>query len=257
MKTTALASKSRALPESSREARDPWPRGFSREPNLAIGAVQKMLVKEFPSITVSKLRFLETEGLITPQRTASGYRKYSRSDVERIRYILAEQRDSYAPVKVILESLQSLDAGRDVDPPARARIVASEGKTVVPSGRATITARELSDLTGASRKSLEEFVRLGLIAPDLAGHFQNRTVMVVNLIIRLVAAGVPPRNLRSIRIGADRSADLIDQLILAGTRRDRPGDRERALAQANNLTELLGSLHVEYLRSSVESVSHD
>ena len=227
---------------------EPWPRGVSREPTLAIGAVVKILQREFPATTVSKVRFLEDKGLVAPHRSASGYRKFSLADVERLRFILAQQRDSYAPLKVIHENLQALDGGHDVEPAPKARLVAVEGKSVAPSGRATITATELSDLTGATRENLESYVEAGLIAPDLGGHFPAHSVQIVNIINSLVARGVPPRNLRSVRGGAERSADVIDTIITAGSRMDRPGDKERASARAAELAELFGALHTEYLR---------
>ena len=235
----------------------PWPRGVSREPTLAIGAVVKILKREFPATTVSKIRFLEDKGLVSPHRSASGYRKFSLADLERLRFILMQQRDSYAPLKVIRENLQALDGGHDVEPVPRARLVSVEGKTVDAGGRKTVTARELSDLTGATRENLESYVNLGLIAPDLGGHFPARTVQIVNLIGSLVANGVPARNLRSVRGGAERSGDIVDQVIVSGTRRDRPGDRERANAQSAELTELFGALHVEYLRSATEATILD
>lgn len=241
-----LASKT--LAGSRQEVSEPWPRGVSRKPTLAIGAVVKVLQREFPATTVSKVRFLEDKGLVTPHRSASGYRKFSLADVERLRFVLTQQRDSYAPLKVIHESLRALDGGHDVEPTPRARLVAVEGKSVAPSGRPTISASELCDLTGTSRAALESYVDAGLIAPDLGGHFPAHSVQIVNVINSLVAKGVPPRNLRAVRGGAERSADVIDRVITAGSRMDRPGDKERALARSGELAELFGALHVEYLR---------
>lgn len=228
-----------------------WPQSVSHEPSLAIGAVVKVLAREFPATTVSKVRFLEDKGLVKPHRTASGYRKYSLADVERIRYILAQQRDSYAPLRVIHENLIALDAGHGAETPRRARVVASGGKTVTPQGRSTVSARELCDLTGVARETLEEYARLGLITPDLGGHFPARTVQVVNLIGSLVNAGIPARNLRSVRNGAERSADMIEQVTVGSTRRDRPGDRERAKADAREMAAAFSELHQEYLRTAL------
>mgnify|MGYP002737264042 CR=1 FL=1 len=232
-----------------------WPHDISHEPAFAIGAVVKILARDFPATTVSKVRFLEEKGLVSPHRSASGYRKYSLSDIERIRYILTEQRDSYAPLRVIHENLQALEAGHDADPIRRTQIVTNDGKSIVPSGRSTISTRELSDLTGTSRETLEEYVKLGLITPDLGGHFRAKTVNVVSLINRLAAAGTPVRNLRSVKNGADRSADIVDQMTLGVARRDRPGDRERAAGRASELAELFSELHSEYLHAALAAVS--
>lgn len=231
-----------------------WPQGASREPLYAIGQVVRILEREFPATTVSKVRFLEEKGLVSPNRTASGYRKYCQADVERIRFVLTQQRDSYAPLKVIGEQLQALDAGHDVVPERRARIVASEGKTVLPVGKQSLSVRELSDLTGVTREQLDQYVRLGLIAPDLGGRFGVSTVAVVQNIGALIAAGVPARNLRTVRSGAERSADLVDQVLLSSMRRDRPGDRERRQSRAEELASLLADLHTSLLRVATETL---
>ncbi len=232
-----------------------WPHDVSHEPAFAIGAVVKILSRDFPATTVSKVRFLEEKGLVSPHRSASGYRKYSLSDIERIRYVLTEQRDSYAPLRVIHENLKALDAGHEADPVRRTQIVTNNGKSVAPSGRSTISTRELSDLTGTSRETLEQYVKLGLITPDLGGHFRARAVNVVSLINQLAAAGTPVRNLRSVKNGADRSADIVDQMTLGVARRDRPGDRERAAARAAELAELFSELHSEYLHAALVAMS--
>lgn len=228
-----------------------WPHDISHEPSMAIGSVVKTLLREFPSITVSKIRFLEDKGLLRPHRSASGYRQYSLADIERIRYILTQQRDSYAPLRVINENLRALDAGYAADAPSRPRVVASEGRTVSIQGRSTVSVRELCDLTGVSREILVEYAQLGLITPDLGGHFPARTVQVVNIIGTLAANGVPPRNLRSMRGAAERSADLIEQVTVGKTRRDRPGDRERAKAQAREMADAFGALHTEFMRNAL------
>ncbi|MFT0763324.1 MerR family transcriptional regulator [Scrofimicrobium sp. R131] len=233
-----------------------WPRGFSHDPELSIGAVTEIIAGEFPATSVSKIRFLEDKGLIKPHRSPSGYRKYSRADVERIRFILAQQRDSWAPLKVIGDQLRALDAGHDIEPVPTARLVASEGKTVIPRSQETLSARELSDLTGVATERLEEYAQLGLIVPDLGGYFLTRTVSVVNLIVMLENAGIPARVLRSVRQGAERSADIVDQVITSRENRTKPGERERSRAQAADLSQLFGRLHQELLAVAVEKLSH-
>ena len=250
----SAASAQEEASSKRRPAQEPWPRGVSRDAVMTIGQVVKILDREFPATTVSKVRFLEEKGLVSPHRTASGYRKYSAADVERIRLVLAKQRDSYAPLRVILEELEALDSGHDVESPPRARLVASDGVAVVPDRGRTITVRELGERTGCSRAVLESYVKIGLIMPDLGGHFPSGTVQVVRLISNLVAAGLPARNLRTIRSSADRSADIIDFAISSSVRRDRPGDIERARAQAEEMGELAGALHTAYLQIAVDSL---
>lgn len=237
----------------ARETTESWPRGVSHQPEFSIGALVEIIKGEFPATTNSKIRFIEDKGLITPHRTGSGYRKYSRADVERIRFILGQQRDSYAPLRVIFDQLQALDAGHDAVPTRTARIVAADGKTVSPS-TPTVNAREIMDLTGVSADQLEEYVRLGLIVPDLGGHFPARSVRVVTLLAQLGEAGIPARLLRSVRQGAERSADVIDQAVSSRENRHRPGEKERIRSQAMDLSEAFGELHQEFLSLATETL---
>lgn len=220
---------------------------------MAIGQVVKILEREFPATTLSKVRFLEEKGLVHPHRTAAGYRKYSQADVERIRFVLAKQRDSYAPLRVIGEELETLDAGLDVEPAPRARLVSSDGITLEPQGT-HLSVRELGELTGSSREQLESYVKYGLVSPDLAGRFPTSAARVVRLINELVANGIPARNLRAIRNGAERAADIIDQSVSSSQRRDRPRDRERARAQAEEIATYATALHETYLRTTLDSL---
>lgn len=250
--TGAAARDRQSLPEGSVET---WPRGVSHVPEFSIGAVVNLVSGEFPATTVSKIRFLEEKGLLHPHRTASGYRKYSRADIERIRFILTQQRDSYAPLQVILEQMQALDAGHDIEPIPAARLVASAGKIVSATGQQSVTAREIRDLTGITEEALDEYVRLGLITANLEGRFPARTVRVVATLTQLSQAGMPPRLLRSVRQSAERSADIIDQAVMSRQNRERPGEKERRRAQASDLAELFSTLYTEFLSIGVDSLS--
>lgn len=232
----------------------PWPRDVSHEPQMTIGQVLEIVKPHFPALTVSKIRFLENEGLLSPWRNAAGYRKYSAADVERLKYILAEQRDSYRPLKVILEQLTALDAGHEVERVPTARVVSEDGQTRLPASQ-HISVRQLCDLTGTSREDIEEFVRVGLITPDLGGYFPTRSIYAVNLILSLRTQGIAPRNLRSIRNSAERMADLIDQTVESTRARGRSGDIERARARSHELAELMADLQREFLRLSIEKLS--
>lgn len=241
--------------ESRQEESGPWPRGVSRDPVLSIGQVVEALRLQFPAVTVSKVRFLEDQELVAPSRSASGYRKYSPADVERLRFVLTQQRDSYAPLRVIGDQLRALDAGHEVDPEPTARIVASEGHVVVPGNRRALSTRDLVDLTGIDIETLERYVRLGLVTPDLGGYFPARCVQVVQLVVALESQGVDARVLRSVRNGAERSADLIDQAVSSQRSRSRAGDLERASARSTELGEVLADLHREMLRVSLSGLN--
>ncbi|MDN6794295.1 MAG: MerR family transcriptional regulator [Propionibacterium sp.] len=241
--------------EVADDAPQPWPRNVPRDPVMSIGQVVDALVGEFPAITVSKIRFLEDQGLVTPSRSGSGYRKYSRADVQRIRFVLIQQRDSYAPLKVIGDQLRALDAGHDVEVAPTARVVASEGHVVVPPNRTSLPARDLADLTGTDLTTLERYVRFGLITPDLAGYFASRCVQVVQLLLTLENEGLDARNLRPVRTGAERNADIIDQIVSSQRSRQRAGDLERARSRASELGELVADLHREMLRVSLAQLN--
>ncbi|MDO5034063.1 MAG: MerR family transcriptional regulator [Actinomycetaceae bacterium] len=231
-----------------------WPRDVSHEPRLSIGQVTEQVKAEFPALTLSKIRYLESEGLITPQRTDSGYRKYSAADVERLRFVLSEQRDSYRPLRVIREQLAALDAGHEVDRIPTARVVSDHGVSKLPATE-HVSVRQLCDLTGASKAEIEEFTSLGLLSPDLSGYFRAKSINVVKLILTLRSEGINPRNLRSIRQAADRHADIIDNTVEPIRSRARSADIERARAKSAELAELAADLHREFLRISIDKLS--
>ncbi|UNX53158.1 MerR family transcriptional regulator [Georgenia sp. TF02-10] len=232
----------------------PWPPDVSHEPSMSIGAVLGVLKPEFPAVTISKLRFLEEQGLVSPRRTGSGYRKYSRADVERIRYALTAQRDAYLPLRVIREQLADLDAGHAVTPPSRARVVTRDGELVAPPSGARVSAAEISELTGATEAELDELALAGLITADSRGRFPGRAVQVVQAALALGRHGISARHLRTVRTSAERQADVIDQVV-APLRAQRSGAaRERGAARAAELAELYTRLHAELLRGAVEQL---
>ncbi|MHB1064586.1 MAG: transcriptional regulator FtsR [Georgenia sp.] len=232
-----------------------WPPGVSQVASMTIGTVLSLLKPEFPAMTISKLRFLEDQGLVSPRRTGSGYRKYSRSDVERIRYALVAQRDGYLPLRVIREQLADLDAGRSVEPPQRARVVTRDGELVTPAAGARVSAAEICELTGATEAEVDEMALAGLVLADTRGRFPGRAVQVVQAALALAHRGISPRHLRTVRTAAEREVDVIDQVV-APLRAQRSGvARERSHQQAAELAELYATLHAELLRTAVDQLS--
>lgn len=196
-----------------------------------IGAVVALLHEEFPDITISKIRFLEAEGLVEPQRTPAGYRLYAAADVERLRYILAAQRDRFWPLKVIREALEAIDRGltpqepdaglprppapaQDPDLPHAAELAAA------PMVR--LTAAELGESTGASGEVIEALVGFGLLHPDPAGLFDAADAQVAQACVGLAAFGIEPRHLRAFRAAADREVGLIEQALITTSAEQRP-----------------------------------
>ncbi len=230
----------------------PWPPGVSRQATMTIGAVLSILQAEFPAVSVSKLRFLEDQGLVTPTRTGSRYRRYSQADVERLRYTLTEQRDHFLPLRVIRDNLADLDSGREVKPVRAARVVASQGALVAPVRGARVNARELADLTGASIADIEELASAGLLQGDSRGRFSARSVLVVQLAANLAGKGIAPRNLRSVRANAQNAAGLIEQAVGVNRKAHSAIERERAAADAAELAEVTARLYAELIRIAVD-----
>lgn len=232
-----------------------WPHDLSQEPEFNIGQVLTEVKKEFPALSQSKLRYLEDSGLLAPHRSETGYRKYSLANIERIRYILRLQRDSYLPLKLIQEKLAGLDAGLEVaEVVPRTRIVATGGVVAVPT-KDYVTIRELCDLTGATKAQIDELTQIGLISPDTAGYFPTRSVKVVATCLQLQSLGIPARNVRTVKTAAARHADLIDQVVSHTRGRNRSNDREKAYAEARDLGITLNSLHEELLRIEIDKLN--
>nr|NLD40891.1 MerR family transcriptional regulator [Actinomycetales bacterium] len=219
---------------------------------MTIGSVLSILQAEFPAVTVSKLRFLEDQGLVSPSRTGSGYRKYSPADVERLRYTLTQQRDHFLPLKVIRENLEDLDAGRSAESARPARMVAVDGALVAPARGGRVSVRELSELTGVSHAEIEEMVVAGMLQADARGRFPARAVSVVQLAATLASRGIAPRNLRALRSSADNTAGLVDQVVAPSRSQHSSVARERSAADAAELAEVAARLYAELLRTAVD-----
>lgn len=232
-----------------------WPTGVSRAGTMTIGAVLAILRAEFPAVSVSKLRFLEDQGLVSPTRTGAGYRKYSQADIERLRYTLTQQRDHYLPLKVIREQLEELDAGGEPEVPSHARVVASDGEIVMPVHGARVTARELAELTGASAATVEDVAASGLIVPDGRGRYAPQSVAVIQLVARLSHHGITARHLRSMRSNAEHVAGLVDQVVSPGRSQHAAIARERSLAEAAEIGETAADLYSELLRIAIAAES--
>lgn len=253
---SASSAKSLKGVKSLKNSKDvePWPRGVSREAKWSIGEVVERVGKEFPTLTMSKLRFLGSEGIVSPQRTASGYRKYSDADIERIRFCLASQRDSYLPLKVIRQNLAQMDAGYEVEVEPKAHVVASEGQLVgAPKDDQKLTARQIMDLTGISAPDLQNLVEVGVVSPDLGGRFTGREFQIIQLSLALRQQGVPFKSLRAVRLSAERVVDALDQIFGLTTAKSG-SNREKTMANLSEATELAANLHTQLLRSSVEAL---
>ncbi|MEU0074361.1 MerR family transcriptional regulator [Streptomyces sp. NPDC006332] len=212
---------------------------------MSIGTVLNVLRDEFPEVTISKIRFLESEGLIEPQRTPSGYRKFTAGDVERLGQVLRMQRDHYLPLKVIKDHLDAVERGEAVQLPVLGRPrdgeaapEALDGPTAARVGRA-----ELLAAAEIGEQDLHEWESYGLIAPMQDGAYDAEAVTVASLVAELGRFGIEPRHLRVMKAAADREAGLVDQVVAPLKRHRNPQTRAHAEARAKELAGLTVKLH--------------
>ena len=237
---------------SGAAARDP---GSARgQALMSIGEVLAQLRTEFPDTTISKLRFLEAEGLVDPQRTPSGYRKYSRADVARLRFVLTAQRDQYLPLRVIREQLDRLEQGTD-DAYATQRptlvAVTPEGDVPVDPGDTRVSEQDVIERTGVTAELLTELEKLGLVRSRPPGWYDGDAVVIVEAVVGLTRHGLELRHLRAFRAGADREVGLFTQLLAPLVRQHDPGARARAAETARELQALSQRLHAALVRSGL------
>jgi DNA-binding transcriptional MerR regulator len=196
----------------------------ARRQRLTIGAVCEALKAEFPDVSISKIRYLEGEGLLTPKRTEGGYRLYSDEDLERLRTILRLQRDEFLPLRVIREELAA-----GASKARRKRATASLGD----HDEAALDVDELCARAGVERARVRELEQFGLIEPP----YSELDVEVAELCERLARYGIAPRHLRAFRTAADREAGLLEALVLPALRSRNPERRRAGLDDLRALTE--------------------
>jgi DNA-binding transcriptional MerR regulator len=197
---------------------------------LGIGEVLVELRAEFPDISVSKIRFLESEGLVSPARSPSGYRRFGPADVEQLRYILTAQRDEYLPLRVIRERLEQRNA------------TAGQGQDAPAVGTEMLSRRELIDAAGIDEKLLAELETHGLV--KRAGRLYGQdAVDIAATVAALTGYGVQARNLRIVGTAADRDLSLIEQLVGPVLRQRDPSARQTAGQTAAQVAALLLRLH--------------
>ncbi|MEU5300171.1 MerR family transcriptional regulator [Streptomyces noursei] len=222
---------------------------------MSIGTVLNVLREEFPEVTISKIRFLEAEGLVEPQRTPSGYRKFTAADVERLASVLRMQRDHYLPLKVIKEHLDALERGEQVQLPApTAPRDLVEGVSDPDEERPTaarIGRAELLAATEVDEAALADWESYGLIVPHEDGGYDIEAVTVAKLVADLGRFGLEPRHLRAVKAAAEREAGLVEQVVAPLRRHRNPQTRAHAEATARELATLSARLHAALLQSAL------
>ena len=232
---------------------------------MSIGVVLDLLRDEFPDVTISKIRFLEAEGLVTPERTASGYRRFTAYDCARLRFILTAQRDNYLPLKVIKAQLDALPDGelpQTVSPYGTPRLVpvgeqASGAAPAAPTP-VRLSRGDLLDRSGVSDELLTSLVKAGVITPIFKGagtaFFDEHSVVIAQCARALADYGVEPRHLRAFRSAADRQSDLSAQIAGPVGKGGKAGARDRADDLAREVAALAITLHTSLIKSAVRDV---
>ena len=213
---------------------------------VTIGQVLALLTPEFPELTQSKLRFLEENGLITPQRTDSGYRKFAEADVERLKLILELQRDRYLPLKVIGQFLADLDAGK------AAALPGDDGKHA-KHARVTqvkyVSRIELIAETSITDALIAEAQSVGLLGEE---PFSANTIEIARSIMKLSRGfGLTPRHLRGIKTAADREIGLIEGIVAPVVAKKEPSSKSKAAHFAEELQSHFASIREELVRGAI------
>lgn len=211
----------------------------SEEKKYGIGEVQELLKKEFPDITISKIRFLEKEGLINPERTQSGYRKYSRANIKQLSYILRLQREEYLPLSVIKRKIQDLHSGKAV----AGELAVMSGQGVEPSltGAVPVSLDLAPAKLGLSAETVKELVEYGIVAvhegPE-GKYFPPSEMKILNLAKEFFRYGVEPRHLRMYTQFVGREASFIEQIIRPHLQHKDPNTKRAAIKDLENLMSL-------------------
>ena len=250
---------------------------------FTIGEVLNQLKEDFADITISKIRFLESEGLISPDRTESGYRKFTDDDVDRLRFILTAQRDHYLPLKVIREQLERLDQGElpaapgaattsgaaavDDEPQERAQELSELLETVLGDGDgprlesrpvASLTMKELCDAAGLEPQEVRELRDFGVLGErgDDSNHFDGEDLVAARAARQLLQLGLEARHLRMYRQFCDRELALFEQMAAPLLRQRNPEARRQATTQLEKLASLTGQLQQALLTRSLRAYLH-
>jgi DNA-binding transcriptional MerR regulator len=213
-----------------------------------IGAVCEMLTKEFPDLTISKIRYLEDRGLLTPRRTPGGYRLYGRSEVDRLRTILRLQRDEFLPLKVIRQELAGGRSAEAMPAPSGKKVTKRRSATTVAKTGSWTSAEDVILETGVDTDLVKELQEYGVVKAETRdGHtgFDDTDVEIIRAVGELARYGVAGRNLRVFRSSADREATLLQQILAPSLRSNNPERRAEAVETLENLasvTSYLGHL---------------
>jgi DNA-binding transcriptional MerR regulator len=221
---------------------------------MSIGEVLAQLRPDFPDISISKIRFLETEGLVQPDRAPSGYRRFGHDDVARLRYVLTAQRDNYLPLRVIKQQLETLDEGLDGGGPRRPSVphmVAAPGENDAQEVR--LTRSSLVEAAAITEEQLAELESYGLI--DSRGNsFGADDLVIARTAGELAEYGLEARHLRTIRSAAEREIGLIEQIVAPLLRQRNSAGKGRANEAARDIGQLALRLHSALMETRLRRI---
>ena len=220
----------------------------SRPQLLSIGQVLAKLTPEFSDLSPSKLRFLEDRELVSPGRTPAGYRTYSSSDVDRLRFVLTVQRDHYLPLRVIKQYLDELDEGKSPVLPHAGPVTGSV--KVIDSQR--LTKQELLDQTGALASVLEGAITAGLIEPKRI--YSEHDAVVLKSIVDASKFGLEPRHLRGMRLAVDREVGLVSQAVSASRSASKKMSKDEFRDNGHELSDILSTLRQVLTRDAINKL---
>ncbi len=231
---------------------------------MNIGEVLDRLRPDFPGITIPKIRFLEDKGLIKPERTPSGYRKFASEDVERLRYILRMQRDHYLPLKVIGEHLDAIDRGLEPPPieavvPTVPRVALAADGLPSPASftrhdNLRLSRRELIKIAEVSEELLDQLEQYALIVPRAGtGHYDTDALVIAQTARELADFGFEPRHLRAFKTAADREVGLVEQVVAPHKRGRDAAAKARAEEAVTEIAALSVRLHATLVKSGLKS----
>ena len=231
---------------------------------MNIVEVLDRLRSDFPGITIPKIRFLEDKGLIKPERTPAGYRKFTAEDVDRLRYILKMQRDHYLPLKVIGEHLDAIDRG--LEPPPIEAVVPTVPKVALaadglPSPESfsrtdnvRLSRKELLKIAEVSEALLDQLEQYGLIVPRAGtGHYDTDALVIAKSARELADFGFEPRHLRAFKTSADREIGLVDQVVAPLKRGRDAAAKARAEEAVSEIAALSVRLHATLVKTGLRS----
>ncbi|AZA13506.1 MerR family transcriptional regulator [Corynebacterium choanae] len=223
----------------------------NNQKTMSIGEVHQQLQAEFSDVTLSRIRYYEQEGLVSPRRTASGYRRYTESDVERIRYVLTQQRDNFLPLKVIKEHLDALDDGTVVAMMATKSTKPLDMRQPLATTQQRYTVKTLSEAAGVPVQAVKRLTEAGILQPGREGLYDADDVTIAKAAFALNGFGLGIRQLDQLKKQADRQSALIAQVAVRSTEHFTA---ERSLHQEEvslQVASLMQNLHGVLVRKGI------